>query len=81
MKVMVFSRTLSQEDHPDVTIVAEPSEKALTAIRRTISDRDFLEPHRTTETIKEPHAVAEEIGRDMNQDLIAESGLQCLLPG
>src|SRR3982074_2914178 len=33
MKVMVFSRTLSQEDHPDVTIVAEPSEKILNALR------------------------------------------------
>jgi dihydrofolate reductase len=33
MKVLVFSRTLRQEDHPDVTIVSEPSEKALTALR------------------------------------------------
>lgn len=33
MKVMVFSRTLRQEDHPDVTIVKQPSERALTALR------------------------------------------------
>ena len=33
MKVIVFSRTLRQKDHPDVTIVAEASEKALTALR------------------------------------------------
>ena len=33
MKIMVISRTLSQEDHPDVTIVTEASEKALTALR------------------------------------------------
>jgi len=32
-KVIVFSRTLNQEDHPDVTIVAEASKKALTALR------------------------------------------------
>jgi len=33
MKVIVFSRTLKQKDHPDVTIVAKPSAKALTALR------------------------------------------------
>lgn len=33
MKVIVFSRTLRKEDYPDVTIVAEPSEKVLTALR------------------------------------------------
>lgn len=33
MKVIVFSRTLKQKDHPDVTIVAEPSAEALTALR------------------------------------------------
>jgi dihydrofolate reductase len=33
MKIIVFSRTLRQKDHPDVTIVAEASEKALTALR------------------------------------------------
>jgi dihydrofolate reductase len=33
MKVIVFSRTLRQEDHRDVTIVSEPSKKALTALR------------------------------------------------
>ena len=33
MKVIVFSRTLRQEDHPNVTIVEGPSEKALTALR------------------------------------------------
>ena len=33
MKVIVFSRTLRQKDNPDVTIVAEASEKALTALR------------------------------------------------
>jgi dihydrofolate reductase len=32
-KVIVFSRTLRQKDHPDVTIVAEPSEKFLTTLR------------------------------------------------
>src|ERR1700694_1709271 len=34
MKIMVISRTLSQEHHPDVTIVTEASEKALTALRK-----------------------------------------------
>ena len=34
MKVIVFSRTLRQEDYPDVTIVAEPSEKVLSALRK-----------------------------------------------
>lgn len=33
MKIMVVSRTLRQEDHPDVTIVAEPSEAVLTTLR------------------------------------------------
>jgi dihydrofolate reductase len=33
MKVIVFSRTLRQKDYPDVTIAAEPSEAALTALR------------------------------------------------
>ena len=33
MKVIVFSRTLKQKDHPDVTIVAKPSAAALTALR------------------------------------------------
>ena len=33
MKVIVFSRTLNQKDYPDVTILAEPSEKVLTALR------------------------------------------------
>ena len=33
MKVIVFSRTLKQKDYPDVTILAEPSEKVLTALR------------------------------------------------
>jgi len=33
MEIVVFSRTLRQADHPDVTIVNEPSEKALTALR------------------------------------------------
>jgi dihydrofolate reductase len=33
-KVIVFSRTLRQDDHPDVTIVAEPSKTFLTALRR-----------------------------------------------
>jgi dihydrofolate reductase len=32
-KVIVFSRTLRQEDHPEVTIVAELSAKALIALR------------------------------------------------
>jgi hypothetical protein len=40
----------------------------------TISGRDFLELHRPAEMIKEPYALAEEVGREMNQDLIAESG-------
>lgn len=33
MKVVVFSRTLRQKDHPTVTIVAEPSTEYLTALR------------------------------------------------
>ena len=33
MKVIVFSRTLRQKDHPDVTIVAKPSAESLTALR------------------------------------------------
>ena len=33
MKVIVFSRTLKQKDYPDVTIMGEPSEKVLTALR------------------------------------------------
>jgi dihydrofolate reductase len=33
MNVIVFSRTLHQKDYPDVTIVAEPSKKVLTALR------------------------------------------------
>jgi dihydrofolate reductase len=33
MKVIVFSRTLNQNDYPDVTIVSEPSKKVLTALR------------------------------------------------
>jgi dihydrofolate reductase len=33
MKTLVFSRTLRQQDHPDVTIVAESSERTLAAVR------------------------------------------------
>ncbi len=33
MKVLVFSRTLRQSDHPDVTIVAGDEEKTLLALR------------------------------------------------
>jgi dihydrofolate reductase len=35
MKTLVFSRTLRQQDHPDVTIVAEGVEKTLVALRET----------------------------------------------
>ena len=34
MKTLVFSRTLRQQDHPDVTIVAEDPEKTLVALRK-----------------------------------------------
>jgi dihydrofolate reductase len=34
MKVIVFSRTLEQRDHPDVTIVSDDEEKTLTALRK-----------------------------------------------
>ncbi len=33
MKTLVFSRTLRQQDHPDVTIVTEDLEKTLVALR------------------------------------------------
>jgi dihydrofolate reductase len=33
-KTLVFSRTLRQQDHPDVTIVADDPEKTLTALRK-----------------------------------------------
>jgi dihydrofolate reductase len=33
-KTVVFSRTLRQEDHPDVTIVAADPEKTLTDLRK-----------------------------------------------
>jgi dihydrofolate reductase len=33
MKVIVFSRTLSQKDYPEVTIMGEPSKELLTALR------------------------------------------------
>jgi dihydrofolate reductase len=33
MKIVVVSRTLNQENHPDVTIIAEPSKEVLTALR------------------------------------------------
>jgi len=33
MKIMVVSRTLTQKDHPDVTIIADPSEEVLTTLR------------------------------------------------
>jgi dihydrofolate reductase len=32
-RVIVFSRTLRQQDHPEVTIVAEPTREFLTALR------------------------------------------------
>ena len=34
MKTLVFSRTLRQQDHPDVTIVADDVEKTLVALRK-----------------------------------------------
>jgi hypothetical protein len=42
---------------------------------RTIGGRDLLETHRATQMIEEPDAVAEQVGCEMDQNLVAESGL------
>jgi hypothetical protein len=42
---------------------------------RSIRRRDLLEPHRTAEPIEKTHPVAEDVRREMNQNLVAESGL------
>jgi hypothetical protein len=39
---------------------------------RTISGGDFLEAHGTAQMIEKPDAVAEQVGREMDEDLVAE---------
>jgi hypothetical protein len=48
---------------------------------RTIRRRDLLEAQGAIELIEKPDTSAEKVRREMDEDLVAESRLQRLLPG
>ena len=48
---------------------------------RAVADRQLLQPDAVRQRVEQPHAAADQVGREVDDDLVAQPGRQRLLPG